>query len=124
MRLHTVEDTEYKLATNVFKTSTDPRTPQHNPFRKQIIQAIFESARTILKKGGLERKNCSYAVENVTYIKNRLLHLALACTSFMKLAGKRSFFFVTFAFLDGQPSFTSQSHRLSSIQKLHMVITF
>lgn len=90
VRLHTAGGTEYKPILNTFKTFTAPHTSQHNPFGEHLFHTIFEPARTIMEKAGLGRKYWSYAVERVTYVKNRLLYSALGCKPLEKLTAKRS----------------------------------
>lgn len=88
VRLHTDGGTEYKSFTNIFKTSTAPYTPQHNPFAERVNRTLLEPARTVLEGVGLGRKYWSYVVKHVTYVKNGLPHLTLGCTPFEKLTEK------------------------------------
>lgn len=87
-RLRTDGGTENKPISNVLEIFTASHTSQQNPFGKPINRTILEPARTILEEAGLGRKYWSYAVEHITYVKNRLPHSTLECNPFGKLTAK------------------------------------
>lgn len=89
VQLHTDGGSEYFSIKSVYKTTTTPETPQHNPYAERINRTILDPVRTILEESGLSRQYWTFAVEHVLYVKNRIPHSALNGSSPYELLTKK-----------------------------------
>lgn len=79
--LHSDSGGEYKNADDLNSSTTTIDTHQHNPFAKRVNRMYFELMRTMLEQAGLSAKYWEYAVDHIAYVKNRLPHSALNCST-------------------------------------------
>ena len=88
-RLHSDGGGEYEGVSVPEHTTTTPHTPQHNPFAERVNRTLFEPVRVLLEQAGLSARYWEYAIDYVSYIKNRFPHASVGKSPFEKLTEKK-----------------------------------
>lgn len=89
LTLHSDGRGEYEKCDIPEASTTTADTPQHNPFSECISRTYKEPMRAIAEQAGLCASYWEYALDHLSYIKNRLPHSALGYSPFENLTGKK-----------------------------------
>jgi len=82
---------EWHIERGVEMTASTPYSPQQNGMAERAIQAIHEGVRVVLKQSGMPVEFWDYALEYVTYTRNRTLNRGNSSTKtpFELMFGKK-----------------------------------